>query len=317
MSHFLAPGVAATFDTNVKLEGQEHKSALLPFVNADLNSSDTGDRWTDETYGRIDYERMKGEIANTPDNELGQYRRFAFWTSDHIQCWLRDSVTKEQLIDPKGPATMAFAMADQRHIEKEIFDKILYAETQNETDEDENINVVTFPTANTIAVDEVGVPRGKIDPGFSSPTGAALDYLTPAKLRQSKIILAKGEEKSMSMPIVPVEEEDVQNLLTSEELHDRDIAKLERLEEGDLTTWGGFQFVKVAPGRLRNVPGTTDQFETVVYLREYAHFKRRQLKSYRMAERPDKNHQTQLYAAVQSSGMRSRDAAFVRIRFRR
>ena len=316
MNEFLAPHVVAAFASNVALIGQEKQSALLPYVNADLNTAEKGDRWTEDWFGRLDFKRMKSQWSNSPEQQIEQFRRFAFFHSDDCGAFTTKDKVLEQLVDPKSALVQAVAAAEQRYMEQSIFDDILYAETQYEVNEDEQIQTVSFPTGNIIAVDDPGIYYGKLD-GRAAPTGNTLDFLNPAKLRKAKVILNRGEEQIMSMPIVPVEEEDVVNLLTAEELTDADKTAIRRLEDHNLTTWGGFQFVKVAPGRLRLAPGTNDVYETVVYLREYAGFKTRSLTDFRMVERADKNFQPYLYCAKQASGMRTRDSAFVRVRFQR
>lgn len=313
---FLEPGVVAQFGTNLKLVGQQLQAKIVPYVDADLSYAAKGDRYTDETFGRIDLNPMEAQWANSPESTLDQYRRVSFFKPYNAGVYTTSREQAEKLIDPMNAITRAMAAAIQRRHDKSIIEDVLFKASMFETTPDGDITTKAFPAGNIVDVDEDSYFRGRAD-GKAKPTGGSFKYMTPAKARKALEILDTNQEMQMSQPVCLIEKRDLLNLLTSEELTDADLTQIRRLETGELTSWMGIDWQIVHPGTLPNKPGSATIFYAPVYLREYAIFKSRPMETIRVTERADKNFQPYVYTEMHQSGLRSRDEAFVWVEFQR
>lgn len=315
----LEPGKVQMFASNVAHVGQQKKSRLVNKVMSSLNYGEKGDRITDERIGKSDPMPLPSEFAPTPEKRIPQYRRVAFPSTFVDVANIGNREKAEKLVDPTNPVVQALGMGLERHRDKSIISKAIFAPSMNAIDQDGSPIVEAFPASNILGVSEATYYKGRAD-NATAPVdsgSAGLRVLTPAKIRAAKVKLAAGELEPMSMPVVLYEETDLQNMLTSDELTSADYASIRRLEDGEINTWLGCEWVKVDPGRLPNVPGQSEQFYSGMYLREYVNYWDRPLVSARVNERPDRNYIWQAYYSRQDFALRSDDAAVVWITIQR
>lgn len=320
-SESLEPGVVIQFAQNIQHVGQQKQNRLVPHVDADLAFTEKGDRFTDETFGLSEPVELVADWSDTPTGTVDQYRRIGFGKIYADAKHVTSKEDAEKLISPKNPVVQAMAFGRERRRDKVILERGIFAPSMNEIDQDGNFQTVVFPSSNIVAVDDIQYFRGKAD-GGTAPTqtgsGEGMRLLTPAKIRKGKKVLADGENDNMGRNAVLLyEEQDLMNMMTSEELTDADLTMLRRLESGEINSWMGVDFVKVDPGRLPRVAGQTDQFYTALYLPHYLKYKDRPLVSSEIGKRKDKNYNWEAYYKSQDFLLRSRDDAFVWIAMER
>lgn len=310
----LLPGVSIGFGDALTLVGQQLTSKLAPVVNANRAYSDKGDRYTYETFGKSTPTLLKSELSDTAPGKVAQFRRVGFFQIHTDAKIVTSKERAEKLVDPTDAYVRSMAAGKERLCDRRIVQDGILALTQQDEDENEQVTQTAFPTANIIAVNDVTYYRGKSD-GKTAPStpgaGEGLRLLTPAKLRKARKLLADGEDEYTGMPVCLYEQQDLQNLLTSEELINQDYNTLHRLEAGEIDSWMGIRFVKVDPGVLPNVPGSSTSFRTALFYPEYIMYKEQMLVPPRIDQRPDLNFNYQAYYKMRTSVMRARDTAVV------
>ncbi len=317
----LEPGKVAMFAQNIQHVGQQKKNRLVPYVDADLAFSEKGDRFTDETFGLSEPVEALTDWADSPEGTVDQYRRVAFGKMYHDGKYVGARDNAEKLISPKAPVTQAMGFGRERHRDKVIMQRGIFAPSMLEITQDGDYQTTVFPSANTVPVDDIRFYRGRAD-GVAKPTtplaGDGLRLLSPAKVRAANSVLAKGEDETFGFsPVILYEVDDLNGLLTSEELTDGDLTMVKRLENGEINHWMGCTWVKVDPGSLPRVPGQTNRFYTAMFLPPYLAYKDRPLVTTRIVERADKSFNWYAYYRAQDFVLRRRDSAFVWIEIER
>lgn len=305
----LEPGKVIQFARNIEHVGQQKQNRLVPYCDADLAFSEKGDRFTDDTFGLSNPQEAMQDWADTPDGHVDQYRRVAFGRMYHDAKYVGAREEAEKLISPKSGVVQAMAFGRERRRDQVIVNRGIFAASMLEYTADGDVTSVSFPAANIVANNENQFYRGRVD-GVAAPTPSTA--LTPAKIRKAKKLLADGKDDPMGqMPVILYEEQDLQFLLTSEELTDADLTAIKRLENGEINTWMGCTFAKVDPGTLPLVPGQTTQYYTAMFLPKYLVYKDRPLVQTQIGTRADKGYTWQAYYRAQDFAMRRRDSAFV------
>lgn len=305
----LEPGKVAQFARNIEHVGQQKQNRLVPYVNADLAFTEKGDRFTDNTFGISDPVELLSDWAPSPEGQVSQFERVAFGKMYADGKYVTDREQAEKLVNPTSAVVQAMAYGRERRRDQTIAAGI-FAATQLEKTQDGDVQSVSFPSANIVAVDDTTYHRGKAD-GASAPTSGHR-ALTPAKLRKARKLLEDGRNDSMgSRPVVLYEDEDLQGLLTSDELTNADYTTLRRLEDGEINSFMGVTFVKVDPGTLPLVPGQTTRHYTALYYPHYMIYKDRPLKETRIVERADRNFNWYAFYKAQDFVLRKQDTAFV------
>lgn len=317
----LEPGKVMQFARNIEHVGQQKQNRLVPYVDADLAFTEKGDRFTDDTFGLSEPQETMSDWADTPDGHVDQYRRAAFGKMYHDAKYVGARENAEKLISPKAPVVEVMGFGRERRRDQVIVNRGIFATSMLEFTQDGDYQSVGFPASNIVAVDDIQYYRGKAD-GVTAPstpsTGEALRGLTPAKIRKGKVKLADGKDDPMGvMPVILYEEQDLQFLMTSQELTDADLTMVKRLENGEIDTWAGLRWVKVDPGTLPLVPGQTNRWYTSIYLPRYIAYKDRPLVTTRIVERADKSFNWQAYYRAQDFVLRRRDSAVIWISFER
>lgn len=316
----LEPGVVIQFAQNILHVGQQKENRLVPHVDADLAFSEKGDRFTDETFGLSEPVEALTDWADTPDGHVDQFRRIAFGTMYHDGKFVGTRENAEKLISPKAPTVEAMGFGRERRRDQVILQRGLFAPSMLEITQDGNYSTSVFPAANIVAVDENKFFTGAMD-GVAAPdvtAGKPGRWLTPAKVRKAKKILADGKDERFGMmPVILYEDEDLMGLLTSKELTNEDLTMVKRLEAGEINTWMGCVWVKVDPGSLPLAPGQTDRWYTAMYIPKYLAYKDRPLVTTRITERADKSYNWHAYYRAQDFVLRRRDSAFVWIAIER
>lgn len=314
---YLPPNKVIDFADTIDMVGQQKASRLVPYCRADLAYSAKGDRFTAERTGFTDPVEMLTDWAPTPVKKLPKFRRIAFARGYEDGIYVPNRERAEGLIDPMNEDTRALAMGRERHRDKTILQRGIFAATQYETTPEGDIQQVAFPTTNIVGLTDQTYPRGRLDGAAALPTEVA-ELFTPAKVRKSKKLLADGELDPMGeVPVILYEEEDLLMLMTSAELTDADLTQLKRLENHEIDVWAGLRWVKVDPKRLPLVPGQTDQFYTAIYHPHYIQYKDRPLVNTQISQRPDMKYNWQAYYSSQDFALRKDDNAVIWMPFKR
>jgi hypothetical protein len=319
----LEPGKIMQFGMNLEHVGQQKQNRLAPHVDADLSDMSKGDRFTYESFGKSEPANLVADWSDTPDGQVPQFRRVGFWQLYADAKYVTSKDAAEKLIDPKNATLMAMAFGRERRRDQVILERGIFAASMQEIDQDGDHQTTTFTNGGgkIVAVDDVSKYKGLVD-GAAAPTttssGGGMRKLTPAKIRKAKSLLALGEDDPMGRrPVLLYEEDDLQNMLTSDELTSADYAQLRRLEDGEINSWLGVQWVKVDPGLLPLISGQSDQFYTALFLPHYLQYKDQPLVDVHVGQRADKNHNWQAYYKARDAVLRKRDSAFVWIAIER
>jgi capsid protein len=323
----LEPGKVIAFARNLDLVGQQRKARLLNHVMADTAFSEKGDRITDELMGLSEPEDVLNDIGDTPGGTVSQSRRVSFFRTYNDGNFVGKRDAAEKLINPQNPVVRAMGAGRERRRDEDILGAPgkqygIFGDSM-EVDKDGDTVFVAFPTAtNVVPFNFNGLWKGKSD-GDAAP-GTAPTVLSPQKLRRTKVILDKSEyaELDNDLPIIALEEEDLQNFGTSIEMLSKDytthdMARAEKLVNGDLDVFKGFRFVKLSNGRLPKVPGQTNRFYAPVWFKSAMLYKERPLVQTRIQEMPNKMYRWHAYYEAQATSLRREDSAVVWIEVER
>ena len=322
----LEPGKVIAFARNIDHIGQQRKSRLLNHVNADTAYTESGDRFTDEMFGLSEPEETLVDIEPTPGGTVPQYRRIAFFKTFRDGKYVGTRDQAEKLVNIKNPTVVSMGNGKERRRDKTILGRPgkvggIFGSTF-QVDEDGDPIRTEFPASQIVPYDYNGLWKGKAD-GDAAP-GTAPPCLNPQKLRRSKVILDKSEYAEMEndLPVIAVEEEDLQNFGTSIEMLSKDftthdMAKAEKLVAGDVDVFKGFQFVKVSNGRLPQVPGQANRFYAPIWWPSAIIYKERPLKATRIQEHAHMSYNWHAFYKSQDACLRREDEAVVWIEIER
>jgi hypothetical protein len=301
----LAGHKVIAFAKNVDLIGQQRTARLIQGVMADMAFTEKGDRYTDDMMGLSEPEEVLNDYSDTPAGQVPKYRRMSFFKTFDDGKWVGTQEKAEQMVDPTNPTVMAMGGGRERRRDRTVINILTQPAWQYDKDGDPQ--KVNFPPNRVIAVNSWKYYRGKAD-GGAAPSGDSV--LTPSKLREAKVLLDKSEIEGERW--VAAEEEDLMNLLTSEELTDADITNVKRLVDGEIDKWMGFTFRRPGSGMLPYNSGTTTA-TIPVWIKQGILYKERPLTTTRIQERADKRYRWHAYYESQDSGLRREDNAVVHI----
>ncbi len=293
------------FARNVDLIGQQRDSRLVSHVNADMAFTESGDRYTDELMGLSDPEEVLNDIRPTPGGTVSKSRRIGFFKTFNDGKWVGTREKAEQLVDPTNPTVMAMGYGRERRRDKTIA-KAMYDPSYG-TDSDGDIVTTAFPSSQIIAVNDWTYYKGRAD-GGSAPTGDSV--LTVPKLRKARVIASKAQ--LMGQWCVGVEEEDLQNLLTSVEVASTDYNQVRALVDGERDTYMGFKFVRGEAGTWNYNSGTTAA-TLPVWNQDNILYKERPLVGTRVQERADMSYRWHAFYEGQDSWLRREDKGVIHI----
>jgi len=301
----LEPGVVMAFARSLDLVGQQMESNLSAHVTADLAFSEKGDRVTDELAGLSEPQEVFHDWADSPDGHIDQFRRFAFYRTWNDGKYVGRRELAEKLVSPQNATTMAMGAGKARLRDERIMDVIM--NPANVAKDDGTVESIALPNRQILGISENTHYKGKAD-GDAAP-GPAPTCLTPAKLRAAKVRLKAGKIKSMERPKIAVEQQDLADMATSVEVTNKDYVTAKALEDGDITTAFGFDFVLVEDGTLRQ-PNSNSAY-CPIWLKEQVIYRERSLVSTQIVQRADKMFRWYAYHEWQTSGLRRQDGGVV------
>lgn len=318
----LAPGEVKAFADTLNLVAQQRKSRLTPHVMADLGYGEKGVAFTDELLEKFEAEDFDGDIAPSPAPKTAdQKRREARFRSFTVDRMVGTRERAEKLADPTNGVMLAMGAALQRRRDKNIIGAPggfggIFGDTY-EVDAYNDVVSKTFPAGQIIAHDEIGYYKGLAD-GSAAP-GATPTGLQRAKFAKARILLDKSSygEMDEGMPIVLVEQRDIEYYCTSEELLNRDYnvsndtirAFRDRLGKEGTATHDGMMFVKVVDGSLPLVPGQSARWYVPVYYKSAIMYKERPLVQTRVEPRQEYRYRWWAYYEAQHATLRREDVA--------
>lgn len=294
------------FAKNVDLVGQQKKSRLVNYVDADMAFTEAGDRYTDELMGLSDPVETFSDEGDTPEKEVSKQRRWAFFSTFEDSNKVGTREKAEQLVDPTNPTVMAMGAGRERRRDFAIM-RGLFA-TAYYTNENGEIKSLAFPGAQTIAVNDWSYYKGLAD-GGAAPTGNS--PLTVAKLRKASVLLDDSNIEVSRNPVIAVEQRDLMALLTSIEVTSRDYAIVNALVNGEVNHFMGFDFVKVNKSRI--LLDGSGYARIPVWYPEQIAYKERPLTTTEIVKRADKKFRWYAYYEAQDSVLRRQDSAVVEI----
>ncbi len=301
------------FARNVDLVPQQKRSRLVNHVDADLSFMESGDRYTDELMGTSDPNEVIEDIRPTPGGEISKHRRIGFFKTYEDGKWIGTREKAEQLVDPTNPTVRAMGAGRERRRDATIIKGIFAPVFQNDKDGDPVKK--SLPSSQIIAVDEWGKYKGKADGDTTAPTGASC--LTVPKLRAARVLASKFDLADMGGEwCIGVEEEDLQNLLTSVEVSSQDYNPLRALVDGERDVFNGFRFVRLDSGRVPYTAASTTA-ELPLWNDQNILYKERPLVSTRVQERADMAYRWHAFYEAQDSVLRRHDSGVIKMLVKR
>lgn len=232
MSTQITTAMRNQFSEDVYHLAQQKVSRLMPTVMVEDQKSEF--EFYDQI-GTVEAVERTSRHADTPFTEVPHARRrigLRDWELGEII----DSQDKLRMaFDPAGRYVQAFGYSMGRRMDQVIIDAFFANADTGKT----GATSVAFPAGNQIAVDYV-------------ETGAtANSSLTVAKLRRARELLLDGEaaEDTEELYICCAQRE-ITSLLRTVEVGSRDYNEIQPLVNGQLDTFMGFRFIRVASGRL-------------------------------------------------------------------
>jgi hypothetical protein len=293
------------FAKNVDLVGQQLKSRLVSYVDADMAWSEAGDRYTDELMGISDPVEVFQDIGDSPSGEVDKFRRWAFFKTFEDGKFVGTREKAEQLVDPTNPTVQAMGAGRERRrdytIINGLFAPAYYTNAAGE------IKSLAFP-GTPVAVNSWAYYKGKAD-GGAAPTGNT--GLTTSKLREALVLLDNSNIMTVRNPVCAVEQRDLMHLLTSTEVTSADYNAVRALVNGEINSFMGIDFAKVNRGRIL-LDGSGYGRIPIWYPDQIA-YKERPLTTTRIVERADKRFRWYAYYEAQDSVLRRQDGAVAEI----
>lgn len=294
------------FARNLELVAQQMLNRLTPHVTSDMNYSEKGDRYTSERLGSIEVQPVTQALRDSPGNLLDKLRRWAFFAGYECGAFIETKDKVEQLVDPTNGTVRTLAAARERRHDSKIASSF-FADSYA-TNANGEIKSTAFPSGQIIAVNDWTYTKGKADGGAA---GSGNICLTPAKVRKAKVLISKSNIMLTAPPKLMVEEEDMQNMLTSIEVTSRDYVQVQALVNGETNMFGGFEFVKVNSGVVPQLSSTT--WGLPAWIPSEMTFKRRPLTNQFTVQRFDKAGAWYTYFEEQDSCLREQDGGVVQI----
>lgn len=301
----LLPHQTVIFAKNIDLVGQQKQSRLVNHVSADLAFNERGDRYTDDMMGLSDPEEVFEDIRPTPGGKVAKFRRQAFFKTFNDGKWVGTREKAEQLLDPTNPVIMAMGYGRERRRDKTIVKS--FFDPAYEVDKDGDIVRKNFPSGQVIAVNDWTYFKGKAD-GATTPSGDAV--LTVPKLRKAAVMASKAQLDGEWC--IGVEEEDMQNLLTSTEVASSDYNAVQALVNRERNRFLNFTFVWLEAGTVPwNAGATTATLP--VWNKMNQQYKERPLVTTRVQERADMSYRWHAFYEAQDSWLRREDKGVIHI----
>lgn len=288
------------FAQTMRMVPQTLKSTLRPCVNSLSNFVPAkGKMFTFDFQGKTEPQRKVGRAPQTPDKFLEEKRRVGFLHTYNDSAWLDTEDKRSKIHDPTSGTMAALIAGRERQADRIIMELFTSPAREGETGE----NVITFPSGNIIAVDDNKYYKGKAD-GAVAPL-AADRPLTPAKLRHARKKL--GNSLIQGQRFVAVTEEDLANLLTSDELTNADYNKVQALVDGEIDNWLGFTFKRLAD-EFFNLDENGNRI-IPTWIQDGIEYRETDLVAAKITTRADRSHTEQAYYEFEAGGGRVYDNA--------
>ncbi len=322
----LSPGQVRAFASALHQRAQQRKSRAVNAVMADLGYSEKGVSFTDEIQEPFEAEDFDGDISPTPWSTTQQARREGRFKGMVVSRMVGTRDRAEKLVDPTNVTLLNMSAALERKRDRNIIGVIggvggIFGNAY-EVDEHDDVSVVTFPDTQKIPYDYNNFHRGKAD-GVAPPSQTPTVF-TRNKIARGKILLDASFYADMTenLPVVMLEETDLQNYCTSEETINKDyathdLANLERLRNGEIGVYKGLRFVKVAKGLLPKVPGQSNRWYLPFFYPDVMLYKERPLVKTRVEEIQNMRWRWGAYYEAQRGTLRREDKGMVWIEVER
>lgn len=284
------------YQDNLKLDSQQETSELGGTVDSDYNFG-SGENWTSDREGSVDYQEVTEKDGNTPDRDGPERRRRGNWfkTFD-LSYRLKNKIDDARsLADPSSTHVQNGRAALGRFHDAGI--RAAIAGPCYEADKDQFLTKkVTLPAANVIAVDSHKYMGGAGDVG-----------LTVDKIMQAKVFFDERKilktDRFMSAP-----SHFYAQLLADDKLSSADYNTVHALVAGEVKFWHGFRHI---PHEDWDSANTTQ--EVYAWQKMGTEYKSRVLMSPEPGIRPDKRHNWYVYGELERSGARIEDNTVLKI----
>ena len=232
MSTQISTAMRNQFSEDVYHLAQQKVSRLMPTVAVEDQAAEF--EFYDQLGAVTPVERTSRH-ADTPFTEVPHSRR-RIGLRDFEMGEIIDSQDRLRMaFDPAGRYVQAFGYAMGRQMDQVIIDSFFAAADTGKT----GATSVAFPASQQIAVDyvETGV--------------AANSSLTVGKLRRARELLLDGEAAEADEELyICCAQREITSLLRTVEVGSRDYNEIQPLVNGQLDSFMGFRFIRVASSRL-------------------------------------------------------------------
>lgn len=289
MSNQITTARSVEYRNSIDLLLQQKESRFMPAVRIETL---TGKKGAYDRIGPTSAVKKTTRHGDTPLIETPHDRRWVFSNYYEWADLIDDADKLQMLSDPTSAYAMNAMMAMNRATDDAIIEAI-YATATTGEDADgtapfDSNNVVPVTTGN----------------GGSGNVG-----INGAKLKYARKLLRKNEVDADEELFCAISAEQFEELLSDEEIINKDYTLVNKLDEGSVVKFMGFNFI--ASERL---PETADPYRRIpVWAKSGILMARRKGVIARVSERDDKSYATQVYCAMDIGAVRMEEGKVVEI----
>lgn len=224
MSQTIETSIVQQFGDTVLMLAEQRGSRLRPTV---AQKSVTGEAWTVERLGSVDYQEITGRFQPMPLNELEHTRRWGYIRGFDAVAMLDSFDKVKKLVDFESPYTMRLASTIGRALDRTIITALDGSVQEGKT----GATTTPFPAGQTI---------------FNFSTGTTPGPLNLATLIRAKerLLASEAIDDPASQVTVAFNANGWRSLLEDDRITNADYNTLRALEDGNYAGLMGMRFVR-------------------------------------------------------------------------
>lgn len=282
------------FEENLRIDAAQKESRLSMCVDAVLNYSEKGDRFTFDYVGNSDPVEMKDRYGELPDGSIDERRRVGFFKPYHDGKPIGSNFDMaRQVADPTNAKVVAMRRGLARHQDARIFATLVGTSYTGR----EGASGQALPAAQKIAVNSHDYFGGSGNVG-----------LTVSKIMTAKVMFDQSEIEGERHLIATSAQ--IAGLLTDDRLSNADYNTVKALVNGEINFWHGFNFIRYE--NTGTFSGGTHG-RAVAVIKDAVQYRQRTLHAPDAWLRKDKVPHWYAYYQVEDAGARGEDKGVIEI----
>lgn len=289
------------FRANLNMTPQVTESVYLAHVDADLAYSTPGKLFNVDTIGTSDPKDVDTVVPDSPEGLVDMTRRVGGFKGFHDGKFIESLQKVHQLQDPTSEVMAAMRAGKMRKHDQAIRNAFFAAVRIGENGE----NTLNFPSGKIVGVQSRKFLHAQ--EGTALPASGDLP-LTIGKLLTARQTIRKTYIQNLlpgSRLKIAVRSDDISQLLTTIPATSGDYQTVKRLEQGEITTFMGFDFVidETPPVKA----GVSGVYILPVWMDRAIQFKAREIHMATITPRADKSMRPYAYYESEQGAVRAWD----------